>query len=908
MPGTITANELISQDALKRLGELNTDLAKTLATIEAIAKKAPEISKGLGDAKGLNEFNKSTKKAGENTAKAVKSITELERIEKKIITTTNQLTSARTKQAQSLAKVNVEKQEQNKLNKENARNSLGLVSAFEKESKRLNELRKQYKNVALSQGVFSKEAKKLEREVRTLDKSLTKISNKAGQFQGKVGKYTNAFKNLASSMGITMGAAGVFMVLKNAVGIISKFEKQMSQVQAILKPTNKEMFELTELAKELGSSTQFTATQVGEAETELGKLGFTVREIIDLTPGVLSLAAASGTDLANAASVAGATVRGFGLDASETSKVVDVMAKSFTTSALDITKFQTAMAIVAPVANSANVSIEETTALLGTLVDAGVDASTAGTGLRNVFLELSKKGLTFEEAMNKILNATDKNKVAMELFGKRGATVGTILAENRTKTDNLTESLKNSAGAAKDMADVMQDNLIGATTKLGSAWEGFILSVDEGKGVFSRAARSIVDDTTMFVGMMKSLNEGKVTWSEFLFGDYEEIQKRLTEGENALKAAKEYRNKTEIEASKLTISQLESKIKKERMLMSGLMGEIEEDDKELAEKRLNIYKEYLNKKRALDVKEKTKKDVTDTEPLAKRSDDLVNKILKDDFKESDGVDYKPLMDKAEVYYNWLEERRSKDLEDQKEKDKDREAMEEEAFNRSMDTANILFDIGRSINDRKIQDIKEQGLTEEEEAKRIAKIKTKQAKQDKAQAIFNTLINTAVAITKVLAQTGDFTGILATIIGVQGAAQVAAIAAQPIPKFKKGVRDFDGGLAEVHKGEIVESGNNLSYIDKPSQLMTLDKGANVYTAQETSQMLATNAMSSINIERNKTIDSIMLGELIEETKELKNIMKRKKTNIINIDQNGFSFAAKQGHSMQRRINRNFRGLD
>ena len=95
------------------------------------------------------------------------------------------------------------------------------------------------------------------------------------------------------------------------------------------------------------------------------------------------------------------------------------MAKSFSSSALDINKFEIGMANVGPVTAEAGVSVEETTAMLGILVDRNVQASKAGTGLRNVFLTLSKEGKTLEGAMAEINSATDRSAKAVEIFGKK---------------------------------------------------------------------------------------------------------------------------------------------------------------------------------------------------------------------------------------------------------------------------------------------------------------------------------------------------------------------------------------------------------------------------------------------------------------------------------------------------------
>lgn len=304
---------------------------------------------------------------------------------------------------------------------------------------------------------------------------------------------TNAFKGVGTAFAGAFAAQGIFNFFKNASGTIADFEQQLAKVRAVTGATDEEFKKLSKSAKELGASSQFTATEVGSLQEEFAKLGFSTGEILNATEATLDLATATQTDLAQAATVAASTVRGFGLDAKETQRVTDVMAASFSGSALDINKFQTAMAAVAPVAKNAGVSIEETTSILGKIIDAGVDASTAGTGLRNIFLDLAEKGLTFEQAMNKINTSADKNATALELFGKRGATVATIIADNTVNIDEFTKALNEADGAASDMAKTVGDTLQGELKRLDSAWEGLVLSFEEGNGVLKDLTGAFAD-------------------------------------------------------------------------------------------------------------------------------------------------------------------------------------------------------------------------------------------------------------------------------------------------------------------------------------------------------------------------------------------------------------------------------
>jgi len=367
-------------------------------------------------------------------------------------------------------------------------------SEYFKQSKRLNDLRKKYKDLILVQGKETRATRKLRKEITTLDSRLKRVDARVGQFQRSVGNYGKAFGKVTGVLRNFGLAVGGLAVIRNITGIVRNFEQAQADLASVLGVNVDEMKALTDQARELGATTRFTAGEVSQLQKEFAKLGFDQTEIQAMTEATLQLAAATGTELPRAAEVTGATLRGFGLDASETQRVVDVMAKSFSSSSLDMEKFATAMSSVAPVAKTAGLSVEKTTALLGTLTDRGLDASTAGTGLRNIFLELSKRGLSFEEAMLQINSATDKNAASLDLFGKRGATVGTILSETAEDVSNLEGKLNDAGGAAKEMADKQLNTLNGALDLLKSAWEGFILDLNEGTGAFAA-----LKDITLFV-------------------------------------------------------------------------------------------------------------------------------------------------------------------------------------------------------------------------------------------------------------------------------------------------------------------------------------------------------------------------------------------------------------------------
>ena len=195
------------------------------------------------------------------------------------------------------------------------------------------------------------------------------------------------------------------------------------------------------------------------------------------------------------------TLNQFGLEASESTRVADVMAKSFVSSALDIEVFAEGMKNAGVASKAVGVDIEQTTAILSVLANNGIDASTAGTQLKNVFIELSDQGLTWEEAMTKINKSQNKLQTANDLFGKRAAIVSTVIAENGDIIDELSKSYQDATGSAKAMADIVGNNLQGDMDRLSSSWEGLIA---RGSGL-NTAFRVITTTVTFLIDAVKQL-------------------------------------------------------------------------------------------------------------------------------------------------------------------------------------------------------------------------------------------------------------------------------------------------------------------------------------------------------------------------------------------------------------------
>ena len=335
-------------------------------------------------------------------------------------------------------------------------------------------------------------------------KQLDNLTKKTGKATKSAGGLT---KGMAKMAGGVLAATAAFRtigkVISSSITTFKNFEFQMAKVRAVSGASNLDFQKLSQSAEDLGRSTFFTATQVAELQTNYAKLGFTTKEILQAQEATLLLATATGSDLARAAIVAGAAVRGFGLDASETGRVTDVMTLAFASSALDIEKWQTSMTKVAPIAAGMNIPLEETAAIMGVLTDAGIEASIAGTSMRNIFLQMKNPTSKLSQFLGFTVRSSEDLAKAMDKLSKasgdtldglvqvRQVAAFNVMVKGAKRVEQLTKKLLDAEGAAKRMADIVGDNLEGATKRFNSAWEGLLINFTD--GIFGSKIRNVVE-------------------------------------------------------------------------------------------------------------------------------------------------------------------------------------------------------------------------------------------------------------------------------------------------------------------------------------------------------------------------------------------------------------------------------
>lgn len=296
--------------------------------------------------------------------------------------------------------------------------------------------------------------------------------------------------------GLTVPILGVGTA---AVKTAADFEAAMSQVKAISGATGSDFAALEQKAIDLGASTTFSATEVANAMTEMAKAGWDSQQILDGMQGVLNAASASGEELATVSTIVADSITTFGLAASESTRVADLLSQSANAGTISVSDLGESIKYIGPVAKTMGFEIEDVVTAITALSTAGIKGSQAGTALRTMFARLADPTKEVKGAMEELGiviadsegNFKDMDTILAEmrkkfqtltpdmqayyasvLAGQEGMSgLTALLGMAQEEYDNIAKSMENATGTAERTAAVMQDNLSGAIEQFGGALE-----------------------------------------------------------------------------------------------------------------------------------------------------------------------------------------------------------------------------------------------------------------------------------------------------------------------------------------------------------------------------------------------------------------------------------------------------
>ncbi len=261
--------------------------------------------------------------------------------------------------------------------------------------------------------------------INVKDNATAKIAKVKTELSGFTGKSYTALVNIKTNMptgglnfsqkvsgvtdGILMGtsmqmagAAGIGFGIYDTVKTYTDFQAQMSAVASISGASAKDMQKLTNKAKEMGKTTQFSASEAGKALEYMAMAGWKTDDMLNAISGIMNLAAASGEDLATVSDIVTDALTAFGLKTSDSAMFADVLEKASANSNTNVKMMGETFKYVAPIAGTLKYSVQDVAVGIGLMANAEIKGSEAGTALRSVFVRLISPPKDAVEAIAKI--------------------------------------------------------------------------------------------------------------------------------------------------------------------------------------------------------------------------------------------------------------------------------------------------------------------------------------------------------------------------------------------------------------------------------------------------------------------------------------------------------------------------
>jgi len=365
----------------------------------------------------------------------------------------------------------------------------------------------------------------------SLNKAMINLNKDFDQFSSKIQGATQPLADFGMKVAkaeaalIAMGVAG----LAYAVNEFKNFEDVMLKVKGVIGANSSEYAQLTALTKDLGEKTRYTATEAAQGLEFLALAGFKTTDALTALPEVLNLAQAAGMDLGRAADIVTNIMTGYGVAVGDLSKANDVLTATFTNSNTNLEQLGQAFKMVGPVAKSLGYDLDETSAILGVLGNAGYQAEMGGTALRNILLALvapagnfgklakelgvdtTELGIDIADSANalkslgvnvkdvngellpfpvimdqmkvgleKIQDPADRTAILIEIFGKRGGPqMAALLGQGSEAVLGLQEKIKSLGGITGDIAEQMESGIGGALRSFRSAFQSVAIEIGE---------------------------------------------------------------------------------------------------------------------------------------------------------------------------------------------------------------------------------------------------------------------------------------------------------------------------------------------------------------------------------------------------------------------------------------------
>lgn len=453
-----------SKKAARTLSTEYASLLKTTDNLTVSQKKNVNrmqgwinvLAKGKGDASLLSKQVKQAAVAFNTEAKAIE---RSKQAHTKNVDSARQLATQYSSLVTSTRKVTTSSQTVNKAQQKLKEQAVALIREVKKGNKTFGYARA---------------------KLQEMKKGYTEAATKASLFEKAISKLANSLKTYGSYMVSSQVLMGVANAFRTGTQAVIEHDQALHNLKAIMNATNTETRTLDQTMLDVAQSTKFSIAEVGQAMVRFGQAGFTASEAVAGMQDIASLATGTLESLEETVNLVATGVRVFRLEMDQTSMVADVFANAVNNSRLTLHKLNIAFNYIGPLAKSAGLSLKDTAASLQLLANAGVRASTTGTGLRRVISGLLNPSTALAESIKSagyqvddfnpllhdfstiigrlpdvVSNAGD----AVEMFGLRGSAVVSAFATQGVSEFNRLRLGLNETGAASRMAEEQMKGL-----------------------------------------------------------------------------------------------------------------------------------------------------------------------------------------------------------------------------------------------------------------------------------------------------------------------------------------------------------------------------------------------------------------------------------------------------------------
>lgn len=364
-----------------------------------------------------------------------------------------------------------------------------------------------------------------------IDQAANRIDQNFGRLRDSGKRVTDVGKSLTKNVTTPVVGFGTAVV-----ATATSFESSMNDVRAVTGATGQDLSDMEALAKEMGATTSFSASEAADALAFLGMAGLDANESMSALPGILDLAAAGGMELATTADIATNVLSGFGLEIDQLGRLNDTLAEAARSSNTSVEQLGGGFQYVGPVASAAGLSLEETAAALGILADAGIQGEKGGTALRGALSrllqptaqvqgtldDLGVSVLEADGAMRPLADIMEDLEGAgagvnemISLFGQEsGPGMMAILERGSDGLRDFTGELENAEGAAGEMAAIKMEGLQGQLNQLKSSAESVMLAIAD-SGLLGTVT-SLVTRLADWVGALAETNPALLRWGTII--------------------------------------------------------------------------------------------------------------------------------------------------------------------------------------------------------------------------------------------------------------------------------------------------------------------------------------------------------------------------------------------------------